>query len=59
MRQGDIVAVIYGGITPYVLRPFKDHYKFLGDAYAYGNMNGQPVIQLQMPGAENFKFSIG
>jgi hypothetical protein len=26
MRQGDIVDVIYGGITPYVLRPFKDYY---------------------------------
>jgi hypothetical protein len=39
MRQGDIVAAIYGGITSYVLRPFKDHYKFLGDAYVRGIMN--------------------
>lgn len=58
MRQGDIVAVIYEGITPYVLRPFKDHYQFLGDAYVHGIMIGESVTQHRMSGAENFKFSI-
>ena len=41
MRPGDIVVVLYGGNTPYVLRPRKNEYIFMGQAYVDEIMNGE------------------
>ena len=41
MRAGDIVVVLYGGNTPYVLRPRGDKYIFMGQAYLDEIMNGE------------------
>ena len=47
MRTGDIVAVLYGGNTPYVLRPKGDKYLFMGQAYVDGIMQGQLVQEIE------------
>jgi hypothetical protein len=41
MQIGDIVVVLYGGNTPYVLRPRGDEYIFMGQAYVDDIMNGE------------------
>jgi hypothetical protein len=41
MQVGDIVVVLYGGNTPYVLRPREDEYIFMGQAYVDEIMNGE------------------
>ena len=41
MWPGDIVVVLYGGNTPYVLRPRRDEYVFMGQAYVDEIMNGE------------------
>jgi hypothetical protein len=41
MQIGDIVVVLYGGNTPYVLRPREDEYIFMGQAYVDEIMNGE------------------
>ena len=41
MRPGDIVVVLYGGNTPYILRPKGDSYLFLGQAYIHTIMHGE------------------
>ncbi|OAK99899.1 HET-domain-containing protein [Phaeosphaeriaceae sp. SRC1lsM3a] len=46
MRAGDIVVVLYGGNTPYVLRPIGDKYLFLGQAYVDEIMHGQLVQEV-------------
>jgi hypothetical protein len=46
MRAGDIVAVLHGGNTPYVLRPRGDKYLFMGSAYVDVIMNGQLMERL-------------
>ncbi|VZH95060.1 unnamed protein product [Fusarium fujikuroi] len=45
MRPGDVVCVLYGGKTPYVIRPTSapDEYLFLGPAYVHGLMDGEAV----------------
>jgi hypothetical protein len=47
MRTGDIVVVLYGGNTPYVLRPRGDTYLFLGQAYVDQIMQGQLVEEVE------------
>jgi hypothetical protein len=46
MRTGDIVVVLYGGYTPYVLRPKGDTYLFIGQAYVDNIMQGQLVEEV-------------
>ena len=33
MRPGDMVAVLFGGRMPFVVRPSSDHFVFVGDCY--------------------------
>ncbi|USP74030.1 hypothetical protein yc1106_01304 [Curvularia clavata] len=41
MQPGDIVVVLYGGNTPYILRPKGDKYLFMGQAYVDDIMRGE------------------
>lgn len=43
MRRGDVVVVPRGCSTPVVLRPEGDGYRFVGDVYIAGYMDGKAV----------------
>ncbi|KAK3654010.1 hypothetical protein LTR22_010921 [Elasticomyces elasticus] len=45
MRPGDCVAVLFGGQTPFVLRPTgkPGEYTFVGHCYVYGIMEGELI----------------
>lgn len=47
MRVGDIVAVLYGGNVPYVLRPRGNGYLLLGKAYVDEIMHGELVKEVE------------
>jgi hypothetical protein len=42
-EQGDVISVLFGGCTPYILRkvPGKEQYTLVGEAYVYGIMGGE------------------
>jgi hypothetical protein len=44
---GDVVVVLYGGNTPYVLRPRGNEYLFIGQAYVDEIMNGELVRDVE------------
>lgn len=58
LRKGDVVAVLFGGATPYILRPVGDEYQFLGQAYVYGITNGELVREHQSAGRQDMIFKI-
>jgi hypothetical protein len=45
MEPGDKVCVLFGGKTPYIVRPTlnPDEYLFLGDCYVHGFMDGEAI----------------
>ncbi|KAF4986100.1 hypothetical protein FDECE_16124 [Fusarium decemcellulare] len=46
VREGDLVCVLYGGQTPFVLRKDEDcpgKYRFVGDCYVHGIMEGEAL----------------
>jgi hypothetical protein len=53
LMEGDVVAVIYGQMTPLILRPTGTGcYTIVGDAYVDGIMYGQIIAT--SPGIEEF-----
>jgi hypothetical protein len=42
-RVGDRVVILYGGKTPYVLRPAGDDFEFVGESYVHGLMKGEAL----------------
>jgi hypothetical protein len=42
-RVGDSVAILYGGRTPYVLRPVGEDFEFVGESYVHGLMKGEAL----------------
>lgn len=58
MKQGDVVAVLYGLQWPAVLRPIGDEYLFLGTTYIHGIMYGEAVRNAESVGAVDKVFCI-
>lgn len=46
-REDDVVAILYGGMWPFVLRHCDGYYQLLGAAYVHGTMNGEAVHEHQ------------
>ena len=47
LRQHDLVCVLFGGATPFVLKMEEEYYRFIGEAYVHGLMNGEAISQLE------------
>ena len=43
IRANDVVAVLFGGHTPFLLRPRTGCYQLIGEAYVYGMMDGEAM----------------
>ncbi|VTO88525.1 unnamed protein product [Fusarium graminearum] len=43
MEEGDIICVLFGGATPFVLRRSGECYRFIGECYVYDLMNGEAM----------------
>jgi hypothetical protein len=50
MQENDIVATLFGGSVPYILRPKDDHYVLVGECYVHGIMGGEVIRDLQQKG---------
>lgn len=41
--EGDVIAVLFGGGVPYILRPQNRQYEFIGESYVLGLADGQAL----------------
>lgn len=60
-RRGDVVAMLLGGMMPYILRPTRDgQFRFLGECYIQSDdvIFGEKVAMLQDSGAQSEVFRI-
>jgi hypothetical protein len=47
-QSGDVIAILYGLNTPAILRNRDDGgYKWFGDAYIHGVMDGEAMMDLE------------
>lgn len=57
-EKGDVVCVLFGGRTPYILRPKGDHYLFVGECYVHGMMDGEAIGMMERGEKPVTKFHI-
>lgn len=58
VTEGDVVCMLYGGRTMYVLREEEGGYRFIGEAYVYDCMDGQVFEMLDQGLIVEEEFSI-
>jgi len=58
MRSGDIVVVLYGGQSPFVLRPYRDNFLLIGQAYVDELMHGKLIDDLEAGLAQECEFCL-
>ena len=46
-REGDLLCVLLGGATPFILRPSGDHYNLVGESYVHGLMDGEVIEAME------------
>ena len=42
-EEGDLICLLFGGATPYILRPKRNYFQFLGACYLHGRMDGSAI----------------
>jgi hypothetical protein len=52
LEPDDIVVLLFGGFTPYVLRSIDDHYILVGECYMHGQMDGAGIEDWHERGEE-------
>ncbi|KAI0188438.1 heterokaryon incompatibility protein-domain-containing protein [Xylaria flabelliformis] len=53
MATGDLVCLLFGGDSPFILRPSKVGYQLIGEAYVHGIMHGE-YLAANNPPTEEF-----
>ena len=53
-QVGDLIVILYGWKTPFILRPMCEGYLLIGDCYVYGIMHGKAIDQ-DMGDEKDFK----
>lgn len=46
-EPGDLICVLLGGSVPYMLRQIGHHYRFLGECYIHGIMDGEAMKEIE------------
>ncbi|KAH8904687.1 hypothetical protein BR93DRAFT_882710 [Coniochaeta sp. PMI_546] len=56
LKQGDLIAILFGCSTPIVVRPCGQHFQVLGEAYVQGLMDGEAMTLLRKGTCQVQKF---
>ncbi|KAH8670713.1 heterokaryon incompatibility protein-domain-containing protein [Ilyonectria robusta] len=57
IRVGDVICIIYGCSVPLVVRPLKDRWQVVGEAYVQGFMDGEALALLRSGGCAERVFT--
>ncbi|CZR69172.1 related to heterokaryon incompatibility protein het-6 [Phialocephala subalpina] len=47
VEEGDVICVLLGGRTPFILRPVGDDYSLVGECYVHGFMHGEAIEMME------------
>lgn len=58
VKEGDVLCVLFGGATPYILRPSGAGWLLVGECFAYGMMFGEGIEMLERGEVRGTSFEI-
>jgi hypothetical protein len=58
IKEGDVVCVLLGGRTPFILRRVGDDYSLVGECYVHGFMHGEAIDMMERGERELENFCI-
>lgn len=58
VKEGDVLCVLFGGATPYILRRHGSSWLLVGECFAYGMMFGEGIEMLERGEVEELSFDI-
>jgi hypothetical protein len=58
MKEGDIIAILFGGSVPYVVRTVDQNHKLVGECYVVGLMNGEAMSTWKDEGSKRKVFDL-
>jgi hypothetical protein len=58
VEPGDLVCVLFGGNTPFILREIDNHYILVGECYVHGMMHGEAMAMLESGEVEEEWFEL-
>lgn len=58
VKEGDVLCVLFGGATPYILRRNGSSWLLVGECFAYGMMFGEGIEMLERGEVEEMSFDI-
>jgi hypothetical protein len=59
MHEGDMIAILFGGKVPYLVRAVNSGYRFVGECYVPGLMDGEAVQAWKDEGSRRRVFELG
>jgi hypothetical protein len=51
-QEGDVICILFGGRTPFLIRPAGEHYLMVGACYVDSIMNGEVMENFEDTGSE-------
>jgi len=58
MKEGDTIAILFGGSVPYVVRTVDQNHKLVGECYVVGSMSGEAVLTWKDEGSKRKVFDL-
>ena len=58
MKEGDIIAILFGGSVPYVVRTMDQNHKLVGECYVVGLINGEAMSTWKDEGSKRKVFDL-
>jgi hypothetical protein len=58
MKEGDTIAILFGGSVPYVVRTVDQNHKLVGECYVVGLMSGEAVLTWKDEGSKRKVFDL-
>jgi hypothetical protein len=47
VEEGDVICVLFGGMSPFCLRPEDGYYLIIGECCVHGLMNGEAIDKFE------------
>lgn len=57
-QPGDRICVLFGSVTPFILRAVGEHFQLVGECFSSGLMHGEAIVAMEIGRVEKRTFEL-